>query len=89
MTIQQKESGLRKLNTALLTICTTGVIWGAKELNSLDSRVARIEVTSGYQTDNITKGQIQSEKQDLHLNSLDISIFGLNERVNDLEHLKK
>lgn len=89
MTIPQKESGFKMITTTLLSICTAGVLWGAKELNSLDSRVARIEVSTGYNSDNINSVQSQQRDHALHLNALDISMVGLTGRILNLENAIK
>lgn len=89
MTTPQKESGFKMLTTTLLTICTAGVLWGAKELNSLDSRVARMEVSTGYNSDNIITIQAQQRDHSLHLNANDISINGLISRITELENKNK
>lgn len=86
MTTMQKESGYKMLTTTLLSICTAGVLWGAKELNSLDSRVARIEVSTGYNSDNIVTVQSQQRDHSLHLNSLDLTVVGITARVVNLEN---
>jgi len=89
MTTPQKESGYKMLTTTLLSLCTAGVLWGAKELNSLDSRVARMEVSTGYNSDNINTIQAQQRDHSLHLNANDISISGLLQRITALENNKK
>lgn len=89
MTTPQKESGFKMLTTTLLTICTAGVLWGAKELNSLDSRVARMEVSTGYNSDNIITIQAQQRDHSLHLNSHDLSLGSLTQRILELENKSK
>lgn len=45
---KKEPNDLQKhLNTVLLSLCTTGVIWGASSINSLESRMARIETSTG------------------------------------------
>lgn len=89
MTVPQRESGFKMITTTLLSICTAGVLWGAKELNSLDSRVARIEVSTGYNSDNINSVQNQQREHSLHLNSVDISLSHLTDRITNLENSVK
>lgn len=50
----QKESAMSKLNTTLLSICTAGILWMAKEVNSLDSRVSSLEVLLQEKTINLS-----------------------------------
>lgn len=45
---------MNKINTTLLSICTAGILWMAKEVNSLDSRMSSLESTVQEKTVNLS-----------------------------------
>ena len=78
---------LRKVNTWLLTICTAAVIWGAKEINSLDSRMASMEAVVNASRDNISKLEMSRGSHELRINAVEISQADLRSRMLNLENI--
>ncbi len=73
---------MSKINTTLLSICTAGILWMAKEVNNLDSRVSALE----------TRIELQSSKADFRLQGVEttegqhaLRLFDLSGRIDVLE----
>lgn len=77
---------LRKLNTTLLSICTAGVLWMAKEVNGLDSRMAAMEALVNASKDDIGKLENSRGTLELRINTVEINQADLRGRVLTLEN---
>lgn len=82
----QKNDGLsvsfivRNVMLALLSICTTGVIWIAKEVISLDERMGKLEFAISTNADKVSDVQIKQNTLELTVNDLKDQLI----RVEDL-----
>lgn len=83
----RETNRMSKINTTLLSICTAGILWMAKEVNSLDSRVSAVEVLLQEKTGNLSQRVTTLEtRQDQE----GPKIFEIGARVDVLEsHLSK
>lgn len=72
------DSGLRKLNSFMLSLCTAGIIWMASTVNGLEIKMSRIETLLDGHTTSITDVKMESDKNSL-------SIYDLINRLTKLE----
>ena len=75
--MEQKENGLRKLNTFLLTLCTSGILWMASSINNLDSKMSRLEALFDSHSDLIKAVTQRTDKNTLDITDLIIKLSTL------------
>lgn len=51
----QDKASLSKLNSFLLTLCTSGIIWGAAKLTNIDTRLSSLEAKFGIRVDEMSE----------------------------------
>lgn len=75
---QQSENVLiRNITLSLLSLCTMGIAWIAKEVVDLDQRVARIEVTTTDRSEQANRVEAEQDKHTVQLSDLNDRIIRL------------